>query len=104
MASLGIPVILAEKTMSKNNGFTVCANSVKDYKKLLMNISSINISEKEIELARIYSGIYYDPDRYINIEDCFDDDDFEKDIPSQRLKAFINHNKNIEKIYNLTSV
>ena len=80
LASLGIPVILAEKSMSKNNGFSICASSIEDYRKILNNISSYSLNKNQIELAKIYAGAYHDKDRYFDLTDLFLDNNLPTDF------------------------
>lgn len=94
LASLGIPVILAEKSMSKNNGFSICASSVKDYNRILNNISSYSINKDQIELAKIYAGAYYDKERYFDLTDLFLDN-FKNKINQNKINKFITNEFNI---------
>jgi hypothetical protein len=94
LASLGIPVILAEKSMSKNNGFSICASSIEDYRKILNNISSYSLNKNQIELAKIYAGAYHDKDRYFDLTDLFLDNNFNKKIDKDKIEKFLENEKN----------
>jgi hypothetical protein len=101
LTSLGIPVILAEKSMNKNNGFSICASSIKAYNRILNNISSYSINEEQIELAKIYAGAYYDKERYFDLTDLFLDNNFNKEISENKIDIFLTNefnNKLIKKI------
>lgn len=104
LASIGIPVILAEKTMSKNDGFSICATSVKDYNEILNNISSYNINKNQIDLAKIYAGIYYDKKRYFNISNLFYNNDLDGKINIEKLNLFLKNKENIELMKNKINV
>ena len=80
--------------MSKNNGFSICASSVKDYNRILNNISSYSINKDQIELAKIYAGAYYDKERYFDLTDLFLDN-FKNKINQNKINKFITNEFNI---------